>query len=136
MRVDNRARAEDERDLMVAIRLQHLHLALQAVGREDVVLRQQLEVAARRFRQASIPVALWTEVLRVAETSDTGIPETGRDRGGVIRRGVVDDQHFEIRKRLSENGVDGLPDMGGAPVCRDADRDHRLGAWCVHHRAD
>ena len=110
----------------------------EAVGSSELTLARLAggDVSASRFGQASIPVALRAEVLLVAETSDTGIPETGRDRSGVIRRGVVDDQYLEISKRLRENGVDGLPDMGGAPVCRDADRDHRLSARCVHHPAE
>src|SRR5882762_1193480 len=51
--VDNAAGAEHQREALVAIGLEHCDLARQAIGRDQIIVRQQLEIAPASEPQAA-----------------------------------------------------------------------------------
>jgi hypothetical protein len=82
--VDDFARTKDQRDFFCGVGLEHVDLALQTLGSQDVVLRQQLEIAASGLFQAPVPVAFGAEVAGIPKQTDSRVVVASDNRGGVV----------------------------------------------------
>ena len=71
-------------------------LGRQPPGVRYIVVIETRDVLAGRVSQTNVQGPRQPEILRVANAPDPRIVDAGDNRGGVVRRGIVNDDEFEI----------------------------------------
>jgi hypothetical protein len=87
------------------------------------------DVFALRLAQPAVPLPeRAAAVPLVEEGADPGVGRVGReDPLALVRRGVVEEQEFEVAERLAQDAPQATVQVPRVVVVRDDDRDSRQG---------
>jgi hypothetical protein len=117
-RVDPARAARDERHVRVGV--EKRDLALEALGRAQIVGVHARHITPARQLEAPVQRARDAEILVVLDAPDPVVAVAGDQRSAAIGRPVVHDEQLEVRKGLGEHAVD----RAGEVALRVPDRKH------------
>lgn len=95
--------------------------ARETIGEEIIVRVKVVNVGGGGEGEAAGGVPSLPEVGLVTVDAETGIGVGGEEVRGGIGGGIVDEDNFEVLEGLGEDGVEGLPEGGGAIIGGDED---------------
>lgn len=101
---------------------QRRHLPGETIRGQEVILMKELGVAAFRRGQGPVPVSLRPQVALVPMENQSRIVKGVHKGPTGVRRGVVEDQQFEIAMGLVQDGLYGLCKIALAIENWQADR--------------
>jgi hypothetical protein len=99
---------ECRHDGAIRIRVEMGHLSIQALRHRDVVRVHARQVATPSLPDAEVERSRHAEVAVVREQTNPRVVIAQDDGAAGIRRGIIEDEEFEVRESLGQDAVDRL----------------------------